>query len=162
MITWFDALLVTLWAVVTALGARRGLSGLVWGLGGVAACFLANLLGAGALLATGLALLLGVVLALATRRLLRGHLVRPWHLGAGALGGFALGAMLVATLTLGFPIGIHVGAEGRSRVYPSSNLSPVLYQAVQNSVLKASLMDAWQASPTLQLLVMPDQAHQSR
>ena len=26
MITWFDALLVTLWAVITALGARRGLA----------------------------------------------------------------------------------------------------------------------------------------
>ncbi|MFC6661645.1 hypothetical protein [Deinococcus multiflagellatus] len=33
MITWFDALLVTLWAVLTALGARRGLAGLAWGVG---------------------------------------------------------------------------------------------------------------------------------
>ncbi|EYB66986.1 hypothetical protein DEIPH_ctg055orf0014 [Deinococcus phoenicis] len=162
MITWFDALLVTLWAVVTALGARRGLSGLVWGLGGVVACFLANVVGAGALIATSLALLLGAALALITRRLLRGHLDRPWHLGAGALGGFALGAVLVMTLTLGFPIGLRVGPEGRSGVYPSTSLTPVLYTAVRDSVLKGSLTSVWQASPTLQLLIMPDQARRHR
>ncbi|GAA5534341.1 hypothetical protein [Deinococcus aluminii] len=162
MITWFDALLVTAWAVVTALGARRGLAGLVWGLGGVAACFLANLLGRDAIAATTLALLLGAALAFVIRRQLRGAPDRPWHPVAGALGGFTLGGVLVVALTLGFPIGLRIGPEGRTGVYPSTSLPPVLYTAVQGSVLKGSLMNLWQASPALQLLILPDQAHLRR
>lgn len=157
MITWFDALLVTVWAVVTALGARRGLSGLVWGLGGVAACFLASLLARGAVAAAVLALLLGVVLAVMTRRVVRESLVGPWSAGAGALGGFALGGLLVATLTLGFPIEVRVGGQGRTGVYPSTSLPPVVYTAVNNSVLKGSLRRVWGASPALRTLLVPDQ-----
>ncbi|WP_240730906.1 hypothetical protein [Deinococcus sp. S9] len=157
MITWFDALLVTLWAAMTALGARHGLSGLLWGLGSIVACFLANMLGRSALPALALAGLLGAGLAVLTRQLLPTPLDRPVHLAAGAVGGFALGAVLVATLTLGFPIELQVGPQGRTGVYPSTSLPPILYAAVNSSVLKDSLMRVWDASPLLQTLIVPDQ-----
>jgi hypothetical protein len=162
VITWFDALLVTVWAVVTALGARRGLSGLAWGLGGVAACLLANLLGrtvsgGGTLLAVPLAALLGAGLALVIRRQVPLPLERPWHMAAGALGGFALGGVLLATLTLGLPIEVRVGAQGRTGVYPSTNLPTPLYAAVDDSLLKDSLMGVWNSGPALRTLLVPDQ-----
>jgi len=160
VITWFDALLVTLWAVVTALGARRGLAGLAWGLGGVAACLLANLaareLGGGALLAIPLALGLGAALAAGARRLVSTALERPWHPVAGALGGAALGGVLVAALTLGFPIEVRVGPQGRTGVYPSTNLPTGLYAAVHQSALKDSLMSVWDAGAGLRTLLVPD------
>lgn len=165
MITWFDALLVTLWAVVTALGARRGLPGLLWGLGGVAACMAANLLG-GALagapgaragLAALLAVLLGAGLAALLRRTLPAPLERPWHVAAGALGGFAFGGVLLATLALGLPIELRVGAQGRTGVYPSTGLPTPLYAAVNDSLLKDSLMGVWGSGPALRTLLVPDQ-----
>lgn len=58
MYTWFDALLVTLLAIVTALGARRGLAGLIWGLAALLLCLLVNALTPNAALAALLALLL--------------------------------------------------------------------------------------------------------
>lgn len=155
MITWFDALLVTVWAVVTALGARRGLPGLLWGVGGVAACLLINLLAGGLPLAAGLAVGLGAALALALRR---GTAApgRPWHGLAGGLGGAALGGVLVATLTLGFPIEVRVGTQGRTGVYPSTRLPTALYTAVNRSVLKDSLMGVWDAGAGLRTLLVPD------
>ncbi|WP_034385675.1 hypothetical protein [Deinococcus sp. YIM 77859] len=162
MITWFDALLVTVWATVTALGARRGLAGLLWGLGGAAVCFLANLLARGALSAAVLALLLGAVLALILQRLVPSTTDRLWQAAAGALGGFTLGGLLIATLTLGFPLGLQVGPKGRSSVYPSTSLPPVLYVAVHRSVLKSSLMRVWRAHPALQLLLIPDRVEPRR
>lgn len=162
MITWFDALLVTLWAAMTALGARRGLAGLVWGLGGVAACFLANVLGGGPIVAAPLALGLGVAVALAARRLVPGHAARPWHPLAGALGGGVLGGVLVATLALGFPLEVRVGPQGREGVYPAPHLPPSLYAAVRQSVLKDSLMNVWHAGPALRTLLVPDQTRGAR
>lgn len=160
MITWFDALLVTVWAIVTALGARRGLSGLVWGVGGVAACFLANFLSpasAGAWLALPLAVLAGAGLAAVLGRLVPAPVERPWHLAAGALGGFALGGVLLATLTLGLPIEVRVGTQGRTGVYPSTGLPTPLYAAVHDSLLKDSLMGVWTGGPALRTLLVPDQ-----
>lgn len=155
--TWFDALLVTLLAVVTALGARRGLAGVVWGFGGVAACFLANFLGTGAVAATVIAVVLGAGIAYAAQRLIPNPLERPWHLAAGAVGGFALGGVLITTLALGFPIEMRVGPQGRTGIYPSSNLSPVLYDAVNNSAIKGQVMGIWGANPALKTLLVPDQ-----
>ncbi|BDP40539.1 hypothetical protein DAETH_05080 [Deinococcus aetherius] len=162
MITWFDALLVTLWAAMTALGARRGLAGLVWGLGGVAVCFLANMLGRGTVAATLLALGLGVGLALAARRLVPEPVSRPWHSLAGALGGGVFGAVLVATLALGFPLEVRVGPQGREGVYPAPHLPPSLYAAVRGSTLKEGLMDVWHSGAALRTLLMPDQVHGPR
>jgi hypothetical protein len=155
--TWFDALLVTLLAMVTALGARRGLAGLGWGLGGVATCFLANFLGTGAVVAGIIALALSAGVAYASQRLIPNPLERPWHLAAGAVGGFALGGVLVTTLALGFPIEMRVGPQGRTGIYPSSSLSPVLYDAVNNSAIKGQVMGIWGANPALKTLLVPDQ-----
>lgn len=158
MITWFDALLVTLWAVLTALGARRGLAGLAWGIGGVAVCFLANSLAIGPVVSTLIALLLGVGVALAIGRLIPMPLEQPWHLVAGAAGGFMLGWLMVATLALGFPLDVKVTPKGQSGVYPSPSLSPVIYDAVRGSTIKNSLMSVWSGSPALRTLIIPDQA----
>ncbi|WP_343216674.1 hypothetical protein [Deinococcus aestuarii] len=159
MITWFDALLVTLWAAMTALGVRRGLAGLVWGLGGVAACFLANMLARGAVAAGLLALGLGLGVALAARRLVPEPASRPWHPLAGALGGAALGGVLVATLALGFPLEVRVGPQGREGVYPAPHLPPSLYAAVRGSTVKEGLMDVWRSGTALRTLLVPDQTH---
>ncbi|WP_328774746.1 hypothetical protein [Deinococcus aquaedulcis] len=157
MITWFDALLVTLWAVLTALGARRGLAGLAWGVGGLAACFLANALVGGAAAAL-LAALLGVGIAVMTLRLIPTPLEHPWHLGAGALGGFLLGGTLISALALGFPLDVKVGTEGRRAVYPSASLQLGLQSAVRDSVVQSSLRGVWGSSPALKTLLIPDQA----
>ncbi|MCP2015511.1 hypothetical protein L1280_002673 [Deinococcus sp. HSC-46F16] len=161
MITWFDALLVTVWAVLTALGARRGLAGLAWGAGGVLACWLANRAGQAAggwALALGAALVLGLALSVGLRRLVltQAGPAPRWHTGAGALGGLLLGGVLVATLTLGFPLGVRVGAQGRTGVYPSAELPTPLYTAVRRSVLREGLMGVWGASPALRTLLVPD------
>nr|WP_246363415.1 hypothetical protein [Deinococcus budaensis] len=154
-------MLVTVWAVVTALGARRGLPGLLWGLGGVAACLLVNLLagraGAGGLLlAAGLAVGAGAALAFSLRRWCAVVPGRRWHGLAGGLGGAALGGVLVATLTLGFPIEVRVGTQGRTGVYPSTRLPTALYTAVNQSVLKDGLMGVWDAGAGLRTLLVPD------
>ncbi|WP_104991544.1 hypothetical protein [Deinococcus sp. NW-56] len=161
MITWFDALLVTVWAVLTALGARRGLAGLAWGAGGVLACWLANRAGqtgGGWALALGAALGLGLVLSLGLRRLVltQAGPAPRWQAGAGALGGWLLGGVLVAALTLGFPLGVRVGAQGRSAVYPSADLPTPLQTAVRRSVFREGLMGVWSASPALRTLLIPD------
>lgn len=158
MITWFDALLVTLLAVTTALGARRGLAGLAWGLGGVAACFVANVLAATPLAAACVALLLGGGLALGTRRLLPAPLGQPWHMGVGALGGLTLGGVLIAALALGFPLDVRMTPSGPQGTYPSANLPPALYDAVRNSALKTSLRGVWGSNAALKTLLIPDQA----
>ncbi|WP_291430160.1 hypothetical protein [Deinococcus sp.] len=158
MITWFDALLVTLWAVFTALGARRGLAGLVWGVGGVAICFLANSLATGAPGAVVIAALLGVGLAIATGRLIPAPLEQPWHLGVGALGGFLLGGLLISTLALGFPMDVRVDASGTRATYPSASLPEAVYRGVRDSALQSNLRGVWSGSRALKTLLIPDQA----
>ncbi|MFC4639196.1 hypothetical protein [Deinococcus hohokamensis] len=158
MITWFDALLVTLWAAVTALGVRRGLSGLGWGVGGVALCYLANSLGLSPLLSALLAAGLGLALVAGLRRLIRSPVETPWHLAAGALGGFVLGALLVGTLALGFPLDMRVTPSGRAATYPSASLPPKIYGAVSQSVIKNRLLGVWKGRPELRTLLIPDQA----
>ncbi|MFC6616510.1 hypothetical protein [Deinococcus radiophilus] len=43
--TWFDALLLTLWAMLGALGLRMGLGGLLWAVLILGAAYLTNLAG---------------------------------------------------------------------------------------------------------------------
>lgn len=158
MITWFDALLITLWAVLTALGARRGLAGLAWGMGGVALCFLANSLSGSPVAAAVIALLLSGGLAVVIARLIPVPLEQPWHMLAGALGGGLLGGLLISTLALSFPLDVQVTPKGPLGTYPSTNLSPVLYDAVRNSAVKNSLRGVWSSGPALKTLLIPDQA----
>lgn len=155
MITVFDAVLVSLWAAVTALGARRGLGGAVWGVLGLGACFLVNMLAPGGAVALVLALLLGVAAVLAARRLIREPLTEPWHLLVGGLGGFVLGGVLVGAVALGFPI----QTVGDVRHYPSGNLPGLIYYPVYNSYIRQSLNGMWapDANPALRTLLVPDQ-----
>lgn len=157
VITWFDALLVTLWAVIAALGARRGLAGLTWGLLGVTICFLVNSLGSTLVASVG-ALLLSLGSAVMTLRLLPTPPEQPWHLLAGAGGGLVLGGVLVAALALGFPLDVRVTPDGATGVYPSLSLSPRLYEAVQNSALQNSLRGVWGGNTALKTLLIPDQS----
>ncbi|WP_407570081.1 hypothetical protein [Deinococcus altitudinis] len=154
-ITVFDALLVSLWAAVTALGARRGLGGAVWGVLGLTVCFLVNLVSPGGAVATVLALLLGLGAVLTARRLIREPLTEPWHLLVGGAGGFVLGAVLIGTLALGFPI----QDAGDHRIYPSQNLPGTLYDAVFNSYIRQKLNGIWEpdSNPALRTLLTPDQ-----
>ncbi|WP_456830798.1 hypothetical protein [Deinococcus sp. UYEF24] len=156
-ITVFDALLVSLWAAVTALGARRGLGGAVWGVLGLTVCFLVNLVAPDGAVAVVLALLLGLGAVLAAHRLIREPLTEPWHLLVGGLGGFVLGAVLVGSLALGFPIQ-DAGDHGN---YPSQNLPKNLYTPVFDSYIRQELNGIWEpaSNPALRTLLIPDQQH---
>lgn len=155
--TWFDALLVTLWAVVTALGIRRGMAGLLWGLGGLLACLATNVLTGNALTAAALAALSAVGVSLLIGRLLPAPVEHAGHLAAGALGGFALGGALVAALALGFPLDMRVTPQGRAATYPSASLPPALYDAVSGSAVKNALSGVWSGPDAVRILVVPDQ-----
>ncbi|MBB6017386.1 hypothetical protein ACFP9V_06375 [Deinococcus radiopugnans] len=155
--TWFDALLVTLWAVMTALGARRGLAGLAWGLLGLTICWLAGSLGS-PLVTAAAALVLGLGSAVIIVRLLPHPAEQPWHLLAGGLGGFVLGGVLIATVALGFPLDLRVTPAGTTGVYPSVNMPPTLYAAVRDSAIQNSLRGVWGGNLTLRTLLVPDQA----
>ena len=155
MITVFDAVLVTLWAAVTALGVRRGLGGVVWGVLGIAVCFVVNMIVSGGLVGGVVSALLGALAVMASRRLIRDPLSEPWHLAAGGLGGFALGSVLVGTLALGFPI----QNLGDHQNYPSTDLPSSLYFVVSNSYIRQSLSSVLDArsNPALRTLLIPDQ-----
>lgn len=155
MITVFDALLVTLWAAVTALGVRRGLGGVIWGVLGVAVCFVVNMVATGGVVGFVVSMLLGAVAVLAARRLIHDPLAEPWHLAAGGVGGFTLGAVLVGTLALGFPI----QNLGDHQNYPSTELPSSVYYVVSNSYIRQSLSSVLNAhaNPALRTLLIPDQ-----
>ncbi|GHF40638.1 hypothetical protein HNQ07_001579 [Deinococcus metalli] len=157
MITWFDALLITLWALLTALGARRGLSGLAWGLSGIALCFLANSLSGSPLAAALIALMLSAGMAVAISRLIPAPLEQPWHMAPGALGGFLLGGLLVCTAALSFPLDVQVTTRGPQGTYPSPSLPPAIYDAVRNSAVKNALRGVWGSGVAVKTLLIPDQ-----
>lgn len=148
MITWFDALLVTLLAATTALGARRGLAGLAWGVGCVAVCFLSNFLFRG-WAALPVAALLGFGVAWLAQRLL-GPLQETWHLASGAVGGFVLGLVLIGTLTLNFPI------DPVNNQYPSNALPTTLHNAVVDSYIKKQIFGVFGGNTSLKTLLIPD------
>lgn len=152
MITWFDALLVTLLAAVTVMGARRGLAGAVWGVVALMAWLLVNLFSPLPLLALVLALAAGYGAAWLARSAVPGGVSEVWHLGVGAVGGLALGVMVVCALALSFPI----RSIGSNRTYPSSNLPPALYYAVYNSFAASHLTGLWSGNRVARLFLAPD------
>lgn len=147
MITWFDALLVTLLALAAALGARRGLAGLAWGLGVVAVCFISNffLHGWPALV---LALLLGYGAAWLAQRLI-GPALETWQIAVGAVGGLLVGLVLVGSLALDFP----VGADNQ---YPTNKLPISVHDAVVNSYVQKTLFPVFSGNDALKTLLIPD------
>ena len=156
-VTLFDALLMTLWAAVTALGVRRGLGGVIWGALGVAVCFMVNMISKYGLTGFVAALALGAGAVLVSRRLIREPLTEPWHLAAGGVGGFLLGGVLVGAVALGFPI----KDLGDHLQYPSTDLPGSLYDAVSHSYIRQQLDGVLnqQASLALRTLLVPDQLH---
>ena len=155
MYTWFDALLVTLLAIMTALGARRGLAGLIWGLAALLLCLLVNALTPNAALAALLALLLSGAAAYATARIVTRPYAQPWFQVAGGMGGFLLGTLLVSALALSFPLERQKGQVS----YPSRDLPEPLHSAVQQSVIQQRLRGVWTSNRAVRLLVVPDRAH---
>lgn len=155
--TWLDLVLVTLLALITAVGARRGLAGLLWGVGAVAACWLSNVLaGPAALLVSAV---LGVGLAVSTLRFeQRQDIERPaWHALLGGLGGALFGVVCVCALALGFPLQV----RGNQQMYPSpETLTGPLYSALKDSYIQNSLQKVWVADGLLQTLLIPDQRQQ--
>lgn len=154
--TWFDILLVTLLAAVTALGARRGLAGLAWSLGSLVLVFVLHLLRLPALPALVLALLLGGALSVVVRRLVPYPLERPWHLLVGALGGLLLGGVLISALALSFPLAVQVTPAGQKMLYPSPDLAPGLQAAVANSAIQEELKGVWHGPQWVRTLLLPD------
>lgn len=153
MITWFDALLITVWAAVTALGMRRGLEGLVWALFAVLAVFASNFAPSpvgGALLA----LVLGFGAAWAARRVCWEVAPRGWHLALGGVGGAALGLAVTAALALALPVRV-VGSRGE---YPSSTLPPAIYDATFGSLIVRDVTGLFGGGEAVKRLLLPDQA----
>ena len=155
MYTWFDALLVTLLAIVTALGVRRGLAGLVWGVTALLLCLLVNALTPNAALAALLALLLSGAAAYATARIVARPYARPWFQVAGGVGGFLLGTLLISALALSFPL----ERQGEKVSYPAPGLPEPLRGAVEQSVIQKRLLTVWNGHRAIRLLVVPDRAH---
>lgn len=161
--TWFDALLITLLGMLSALGLRLGLGGLVWSGLCLLAAALVNVLSVAMELwaAVLLALILGAV-ATVVARLVQGMVVRPyyapslWASAAGLLGGTALGAAVAAAFALAFPLSPWVDAAGVRYLYPSLELAPALHQAVDDSLFKHILMPLWEQPSALQSLLLPD------
>ena len=154
MITWFDALLVTLLAAITTMGIRRGLVGALWAVFTLAALLLVNLFSPAPLIALLLAALLGLVAAWGAQRLIPEPVTQFWQLGVGGLGGLALGAVVVAALALGFPIRV-LGNQGS---YPASTLPGPVYYALYNSYFVSHLSGVWSGNKLLRLLIVPDRA----
>lgn len=159
VITWFDILLVTLLAAVTALGIRRGVAGLAWGVGGLAVAWIANAvanaLGLGPLVSLALGLALGVAMSFGVAALLPRPLEQPWHLLAGGAGGLLLGMLTVSSLALAFPL----QTKGKQTYYPSpalAKVSPALYDGIAHSAIQQRLSGIWVSSPALRTLVVPD------
>ena len=145
---------MTLLALVTALGVRRGLVGLVWGVTGVLLCLLLGSFISEPLLAAALALLLSGGVAYGAARLVPEPYAQPWHSLVGGLGGFMLGTVLLAAFALSFPT--DKDAAGKV-AYPSKQLPTTLYDAIQDSALRTELDSVWERGASFKALLIPDQ-----
>jgi|GEM_PF-1634956 len=153
-ITWFDALLVTLWAGVVVLGLRRGLAGLVWVLGLLVVWPLTTLLSSSSAgLALPLAILLGLLVAYVPRYLVQTRVTEMSHAIVGGVAGLVLGFVLAVALAMSFPI----SKRGAYSTYPSDKLPPGLQQAVAKSYFVTHLGDKVFAGPDwVKRFVAPD------
>ncbi len=149
--TWFDALLVTAWAGVTALGARRGLAGGIWAVGAALVLMVVNFIHSGVGAAI-VALPLGVTAAFLAQRAVFTVVPRPWHMLVGGVGGLGAGLLVVGALALAFPLKI-IGSQG---TYPSDDLPGPVYYAVVNSTAVRQFTRVWQGGELPRHLWIPD------
>ena len=156
MLTWFDALLVTVWAAVTVLGVRRGLAGGVWALAALLGLVLANVL-PWPIASSLVSLIVGFAAALIARRLLWSVPPRTWHFVVGGFGGAAFGFLVVAALALSFPLRV-IGSQA---TYPSSDLPAPIYNGVYNSALQRAVFGLFGGPPLVRHVLVPDQNRRS-
>lgn len=152
MITWFDALLVTLWGAVTMLGMRRGLAGGVWVLVTLLVAFVCNLL-SWPIAAVVLATVLSFAAAWGVQRVFWATPTHTWHVAVGGVSGFVLGFVIVAALALSLPIKV-LGSQG---TYPSDELPSALYYGVVDSLLTQQFDTIWGSPSAVKRLIIPDQ-----
>jgi hypothetical protein len=175
-LTFFDSILIVLLAGCTVIGLRRGVAGLVVGVGVFPVWFILNVIG-------GIHPLVGFVLALFAGWLL-GQLSKMLHTTGtisaasdtaravmGGTGGLLLGMGLVAALALSFQTkATPVNGPG-SFVYPSrDNLPTLIADGVHDSKIVLWLssrsanggLGVWNAAPVVRTLLVPDRNTSSK
>lgn len=129
--TWIDLLLALLFAVLIALGAERRVGGLVLGVGGAVLLRPLLLLGqASALLALTVALIAGLALALAARRIGVKRSSSSSHALLGGIGGALLGTALVLSTAVSLPLERN---DVGQLIYPPQELPAMIAPAVRTS-----------------------------
>lgn len=154
--TWFDALLITLLAMIVAFGARSGLVGLFWGISGMFICLIVNVFNLGIVLSFFCAIFLGTLIAWGMSLFVGATTEGIGTQIFGGLGGMCTGVVLVITLSLGFPLQIRSTSNGQEVVYPSQTLTPFVYQAVKNSFIKQKSEILFYSSRNMKMLFIPD------
>ncbi|MCA9836066.1 MAG: hypothetical protein KC422_04105 [Trueperaceae bacterium] len=132
--SWFDLILIVVFAALTALGAKRKLMGLIVGLG-AALVFkpLLLVLQGNVYVALLLALVTGLILGLSSRFLLVRRIgTAGIYQFAGALGGAILATLVVLSVTTSLPLGRDINGL---ITYPSSSLPTGFGNAVRQSRL---------------------------
>ena len=169
-LTFFDFVLIVLLAGCTVIGVRRGVAGLVVGLGVFPLWLILNIIG-------GIHPLVGFVLALAAGWLL-GQLSKMLHTtGAisaasdtaravmGGTGGLLLGFGLVMALALSFQIKATPWNGPKSFDYPSGEGVPkFITDSVRGSQITQWLsnpqsrggLGVWNAAPIVKTMLVPD------
>lgn len=168
-VTWFDLVLMTLLAGVVVIGARRGLAGLVAGLGALISWAILNIVaGVEPLLGLLLAAAAGFGWALLAKYLNTIPALQPASeliaTGLGAAGGLILGLGLIAALSLGFPTRPNPSVGRGSFAYPSDSLPNWIYDGVKQSVIQQTLsggrdkggLGIWSSSKTIRAFLLPD------
>jgi hypothetical protein len=132
--SWFDLILIFVFAALTALGAKRKLMGFIVGLG-AALVFkpLLLVLQGNAYVALFLALLTGLILGLGSRFLLVRRMGTAFiYQILGAFGGAVLATLVVFSVITSLPLGRDINGL---IIYPSSSLPVGLSTAVRQSRL---------------------------
>lgn len=125
-VTWLDALLVLMVAVLTALGASRRLVGFTVGVGGVALLRPLLVVGSRDLwVAVVAALLGGVILAVIGQRIVPTSRRQGWGTKLlGGVGGALLGVTLLLALVTSLPLQLtKISEDQYSVVYPPERLA---------------------------------------
>jgi hypothetical protein len=166
-VTWFDLIMITLLAGVVVIGARRGVAGLVAGIGAMFAWVMINIV-------AGVEPLLGLFLGAATGfglAMLAKYIntipafqtsSETVSMALGAVGGLILGLGLVAALSLGFPT--RLNPVNGSFLYPSDGLPNWIRDGVDQSVIQRTLstgrskggLGIWSSSKTIRAFLLPD------